>query len=738
MHAFDKNLPYPHDREDASPSLDEVAWDPPSSFPDSTIPGALNTPFIHELSSSEFGEANVFSEPELLSAVWDKEENEEDDPKEGHEEEAEAVHEDDLDAEFAEEVQSELQDYQVEQQASAPELYGNGNLIENELQEFFIKLDGLRNWYEDFKNRTTQQPTIVDLTGIDRALIGRSPRDMARCMEKKKKCPPTVSRSHRSPRDMNLVNKVVLHHMAFARDNDFSSYYKVGAHYIILRDGKIGHLWDNSTVLNASNGFNKTSVAIEFAGNFPNEMGRWWGDNPKQRHHPTPEQIEAGRYLLSHLKKTIPTMKYVVAHRQSNALKVNDPGPEIWYGVGEYAISNLGYSSEGVSLVVGKGKAIPQAWRRWEETKKSVTFVGGPAAPPRQEHFSANYPSTGFDHEGESTPDQAVVRNRYWAEKLGWDRYQDAINSLLLPLLGLSDLSLGEEAFSRGVAIWQRQQGMDEAGVDGIIGPTTWRALKAVLGIGSPAAPPDPVGTSPVVSATLPRLGRLVIDTQVPALAKSLPYYQFTAEDAQWLARFVKGEAGGKNTPENHAVIFAMFNRYGVFRHRVPAWGSFGDFLRKYSTTLQPMLKSVGAARRVWRNFEKDPQKNPIDRGVGNYPGTNVQRVQYRRHTLLQRQTWNEFSVTIRQMVVDILTGKIENPGIGAASEFASTRVYYHDRTGKWPSTAEWQSFTKNFNREKWTWVGPISTIDQEKNAFFLDNRLLGVPQDSIRVVLDR
>jgi hypothetical protein len=45
--------------------------------------------------------------------------------------------------------------------------------------------------------------------------------------------------------------------------------------------------------------------------------------------------------------------------------------------------------------------------------------------------------------------------------------------------------------------------------------------------------------------------------------------YAFTAEDALWLARFVIGEAGGRDDAGSRAVIWAIFNRYALFTHKV-------------------------------------------------------------------------------------------------------------------------------------------------------------------------
>src|SRR5262249_3813025 len=76
--------------------------------------------------------------------------------------------------------------------------------------------------------------------------------------------------------------------------------------------------------------------------------------------------------------------------------------------------------------------------------------------------------------------------------------------------------------------------------------------------------------------------------------------YTFTPEDALWTARFLVGEAGGRDDPGNHAVIWAMINRYALFTRTV--YPTFHGFIRAYSTPLQPVLRSRGAAQRHMDN----------------------------------------------------------------------------------------------------------------------------------------
>jgi phosphatidylserine/phosphatidylglycerophosphate/cardiolipin synthase-like enzyme len=84
------------------------------------------------------------------------------------------------------------------------------------------------------------------------------------------------------------------------------------------------------------------------------------------------------------------------------------------------------------------------------------------------------------------TPDwsRAVRLNRYYAASLGWDRFYDQINNLLLPFSGQENVSLGEEAFAQALAKWQQQQGFAEKDVDGILGPHTWARMQVRINLG--------------------------------------------------------------------------------------------------------------------------------------------------------------------------------------------------------------------------------------------------------------
>ena len=330
--------------------------------------------------------------------------------------------------------------------------------------------------------------------------------------------------------------------------------------------------------------------------------------------------------------------------------------------------------------------------------------------------------------------ERAIRRNRHHGAKLGWNKVYDKINDLLLPLSGMSNVSLGERDFARSIALWQSKNGFSGKDVDGILGPKTWARMESMLGSGS--------AESSQTNNSIPEInGTLRIDTTVAALKNSNPSYKFTKEDALWLARFIEGESGSKNDKNGQAVVWAMFNRFGILRHRVSAWKTFQNYLRLYSTTLQPMLRSRGAAQRVWNYHKKNPSKYPVVVGQGTYKNSTVEKVQLKKHIDLQKKSWNRIGSDVRGLVEYILNGKIGNPGIGIATEFASTKAFYRNKHGHSPNFQQWRKYTINYAEKRCkrdikgcAWVGDVPGIDQMKNAFFIDNRFRNVPASAVTI----
>jgi N-acetylmuramoyl-L-alanine amidase-like protein/putative peptidoglycan binding protein/D-alanyl-D-alanine carboxypeptidase-like protein len=179
----------------------------------------------------------------------------------------------------------------------------------------------------------------------------------------------------KSIRDPKKVYALVLHQMAccFKVKDPLTRFLKMAPHFAILPDGRILQLHPITAYTWASNGFNKGSVAVEFAGNFPNTRGKWWNEKEAGKNQVTKEQIEAGRYLARHLIRTM-GLTHILAHRQSSATRENDPGPDIWYHVGQWAVDNLGLKDGGPGFKVGDGNPIPDLWRTWGKAKPNPEF----------------------------------------------------------------------------------------------------------------------------------------------------------------------------------------------------------------------------------------------------------------------------------------------------------------------------------------------------------------------------
>jgi peptidoglycan hydrolase-like protein with peptidoglycan-binding domain len=284
-----------------------------------------------------------------------------------------------------------------------------------------------------------------------------------------------------------------------------------------------------------------------------------------------------------------------------------------------------------------------------------------------------------------------------------------------LEVLGdLPDEAELEHDEAQWLAEWGEETEIDEAEpgeLEGDLGELTRYARPETSARSSLETPNGPFGTLTVVGGRRPFS------------------YPFTSEDAEWLAKLIVGEAGGRDDTDNRAVIWALFNRYALFTHRV--FPSFASFIRRYSTVLQPVLNSVGAAARHY-------DKPGFVRTGGSYDrlyrGMRIPKGQLKRHLDLQAMLWARLPGSARRLAKAALVGEVPSP-IGIASEFASTRVYFRQANGREPSPQEWRTYTEAFARRKgWAWVGDIPGLNQMKNAFFIDDRARNLPRDAVRV----
>ena len=340
-------------------------------------------------------------------------------------------------------------------------------------------------------------------------------------------------------RDPRTVTALVLHQMACCanRKDPLNSYLKIVSHYTILRDGRILQMHPISSLLWASDGFNKRSVAVEFAGNLPDTKAKWWKGDTYGKNQLTRAQVEAGRYLIQHLVKTI-GLKHVLAHRQSSGTRTNDPGPDIWFNVGQWAVDTLKLSDGGPGFKIDKGAAIPPEWRTWNkplvgELDESATFETALAHDEwhelenEGEEEEDEFKPRGFARRSTRAPRGATTSSRprpsrtplrprlplrrravrfgsrqtqpcscpqHGSENVRW--FQSSLNRVLglrLPVNGIIDA-----ATRSGIRSFQEQRGLP---TDGIAGPEVRRALIVAKG-STPSSDADNASSAPLEPAS--------------------------------------------------------------------------------------------------------------------------------------------------------------------------------------------------------------------------------------------
>lgn len=235
-------------------------------------------------------------------------------------------------------------------------------------------------------------------------------------------------------------------------------------------------------------------------------------------------------------------------------------------------------------------------------------------------------------------------------------------------------------------------------------------------------------------------VGSAALGTLVCNVPGRQPFsYKFTPDDLVWTARFINGEAGGRDDAQNRSIIWAMFNRYAFFRNSYPSWGSFGDFIRKYSTPLQPYLKTYEQvkswAAKCNATFNNEGcNYQPTTTEV--YPGTTLRKGQLKTFLKLQQTPWTALKETSRRLAVQALSGQVENP-IGNASEFGDTAVYYRRKHGVKPTREQWEKYTREYAAKKgWLWRPAQTPYDEYgNNVLFINGAATKFPPNATRIV---
>lgn len=168
----------------------------------------------------------------------------------------------------------------------------------------------------------------------------------------------------RAPLD---IKGIVLHNTGHHGQRSAQGWLdQIGVNFFIPANGVIHYCFD---VLEQRDGvaghaaIGKQCVGVEFIGNFKNARGKFREKGVHKGHRDTPTrlQILAGRRLIRFLKFHYRITK-VYAHRHTDGnRRGNDPGPEIWYNVGQWAIERLGLVNGGPSKNA-KSHSLPGGW----------------------------------------------------------------------------------------------------------------------------------------------------------------------------------------------------------------------------------------------------------------------------------------------------------------------------------------------------------------------------------------
>ena len=175
--------------------------------------------------------------------------------------------------------------------------------------------------------------------------------------------------------------------------------------------------------------------------------------------------------------------------------------------------------------------------------------------------------------------------------------------------------------------------------------------------------------------------------------------YTFTPEDALWTARFLWGEDDTGTPQERAAVLWAVFNRYGLGYHR--RYPTFWQFLRVFSSVLKPTASQ--------------------------------------KHRRKQETPWAGLPEHNRTFVLQALRGGVANPfpePVSNADNFGNTAVYFRRRHKRLPTEREWAAYNDRLARQKgWLVVGRIPGVRQfERNTFFITRRLARRPPYAVRI----
>lgn len=193
-----------------------------------------------------------------------------------------------------------------------------------------------------------------------------------------------------SSRRWTATRGITLHQTACNMGERIARYDTIGAHFAVLRSGRVLRMADLNRIVYHGNGWNEQCVGIEIDGlyagveNNPDtaldEALRSTWDDPTTPTRETPMQVTPQamaatraliRWIVWETAQNGGRMKVLCAHRQSSEDRRNDPGEAIWKAVALPLHAELGLSDGGLGFKIGTGYPIPEAW---DSTRTGIKY----------------------------------------------------------------------------------------------------------------------------------------------------------------------------------------------------------------------------------------------------------------------------------------------------------------------------------------------------------------------------
>jgi hypothetical protein len=228
-------------------------------------------------------------------------------------------------------------------------------------------------------------PEAVGLDDFLKLVVDRRPFHVASYIQDDKRVVYTPA-----TRTWTNTTGITLHQTACDMGERPERYDTMGAHWGVLRSGKIIRLCDNNRIVYHGNGWNGRCVGIEVNGLYAgreddprtavDEALQTTWDNPATKSREKPQKVTAEsmralrmlcRYIAWDIEQHGGHLAVMGAHRQSSKDRRNDPGEAIWKGGALPIIGELGLSDGGPNFVLG-GYALPECWD--ETNHKSVAY----------------------------------------------------------------------------------------------------------------------------------------------------------------------------------------------------------------------------------------------------------------------------------------------------------------------------------------------------------------------------